>query len=116
MSFAFIATNGNLEMDIAQDDSVLPDIAMSLSIKKGAWFFRPDFGLEPVRVGGPTAPARLKANIEAALQWIVDAQRASAITVFVERDVTAIDRLNYRVTATQADGAVVRWESFEEVR
>ena len=63
-----------------------------------------------------------KTIVADARQWILDALlpliqcgRASTIEVFVERDSTDKNRLNYRVEAMQPNGLIVQYSTFYSV-
>ncbi|TWJ11167.1 phage GP46 family protein [Geobacter argillaceus] len=108
---------GTIDQTFAKGADILNNIIISLAIKKGTWWNDPAFGLtDRPRLKNTPATARLiKQDIEQALQWIIDAGRATAIRVETWRDANDRHRLNVLVTATQADGRIITYTTFKEV-
>jgi phage gp46-like protein len=108
---------GTIDQSFDQAGDILNNIILSLAIKKGTWWHDLNFGVaDRPRLKNTPATARLiKQDIEQALQWIIDAGRATSIAVTTWRDDTDRHRLNIHVTATQADGRVVTYSTFKEV-
>lgn len=108
---------GTIGQTFAKAGDILNNIIISLAIKKGSWWHDPSFGVtERPRLKNTPATARLvKQDVEQALQWIIAAGRATAIQVQTWRDANNRYRLNILITATQADGRVVIYNTFKEV-
>lgn len=119
MDFQLLYDNqtGGIAQTFDQSGDILNNIIISLSIKKGDWWHDPAFGLvdRPRMKNTPTTARLLKQDIEQALQWLIDAGRATAIAVATARDDNNRHRLNIRITATQADGRVITYTTFKEV-
>lgn len=118
MDFQLICDNsGVIDQTFDKAGDILNNIVISLSIKKGSWWQDPQFGLvDRPRLKNTPATARLiRQDVEQALQWIIDAGRATHIAVATWRDDSDRHRLNILVTATQADGRVVTYTTFKEV-
>jgi len=120
MDFAIETMAGRGQMTFDETSSIMNNIYLSLAIKRGNWFFNPGFGSrlhELARAKNTEQTAELaKEYCKEALAWIIEAGRASAIDVQVERDrIEDLHRLKILVTATQADGRVVTFEKFMEV-
>ena len=56
-----------------------------------------------------------KTRIEKALQWLLDIGKAVSIVVTVEKDLTNINRINYKVDSIQADGIPIVVNNFVTV-
>lgn len=118
MDFQIVSNNqGHIDATFNEVGDILNNIVISLSIKKGSWWHDPTFGCtDRPRVKNTPATARLiRQDIEQALQWILDAGRATSIDVATWHDDNDRHRLNVLVTATQADGRVVTYTTYKEV-
>lgn len=120
MDFAIETMAGRGQMTFTAAETILNNIYLSLMVKKGGWFFNPAFGSrlhELARAKNTDQTAELaKEYCREALQWIIDAGRATTIEVDVERDTTEdLHRLKICVRAVQAGGRVVTFETFQEV-
>jgi len=103
-------------MTFEKEESVINNIFLSLKVIKGTFFQNPDFGMAlPPKKRTADAKNIIKQNIENALQWIIDIERVTKIYVFTEDDVQDVGRINYKVSATQADGLVVVFDNFVTV-
>jgi len=119
MDFALTRNSGTGAIDQSFDQvtSILNNIIISLSIKRGSWWHDPTFGLmDRPRAKNTDQTARLiRQDYKQALQWLLDSGRATAIDIRTWRDETNKNRLNILVTATQADGRIISYETFKEV-
>lgn len=118
MDFAIIINNGQAEQTFNQATDIFNNIFLSLSIKKGSWWFDPTFGLrDRGRMKNTESNARLiREDCKQALPWILDSGRAKEINVYTERDRERdLNRLKVLVETTQADGRMVSFEHFVEV-
>lgn len=108
---------GAIDQTFDKATDILNNIIITLAIKKGTWWHDPQFGLtDRPRLKNTPATARLiKQDIEQALQWIIDTGRAKSILVETWRDDNQRSRLNILITATQADGGVITYDTFKEV-
>lgn len=109
--------SGTIEQTFDPADSILNNIIISLAIEKGSWWHDRSFGLtRRLRLKNtPAAALLIKQDIQQALQWIINAGRASRIQVETRRDELNMYRLNILVAATQADGRVITFSTFKEV-
>jgi len=93
---------------------------LSLMVSKGSFFQRPAFGsrlhlLHRSKMTARTA-ALAVAYCKEALQWIIDLGRAISIDVDAEVDRTVDpSRLKLKITAEQADGRPITYETWLEV-
>jgi len=99
-------------------DDVTNNIYLSLSIRKGAWAFKPSFGsrlhlLQRAKATAHTA-ADAKEYCNEALKWLLDAGRADSIDVVTEMD-KGNGRLNCVITVVQ-NGKKITYEHFVQVR
>lgn len=106
-----------LDMTFNPSNSILNNIIISVAIKKGTWWHDTSFGLlNRPRLKNTAANANLiRGDYEQALQWLLDAGRAKSITVTVSRDSNDRYRLNILISAVQADGQTVTYDTFKEV-
>ncbi len=122
MDFALIIDDsGMAALDVDQQaGSIINNIYLSLTVKRGSFFANPEFGsrLHLLKRAKNTVRTEMLARdycLEA-LQWLLDNGRATSIEVFTERDrAVDLNRLKLLVEATQADGRVVSFEKFVEV-
>lgn len=107
--------NGTLDLSFAPGDDLLNCIIMSLAIVKGSWWLHPDFGLADRRrlKNSPATAQLIRADIAAALQWLLTAGRLRTVAVTTTK--TAANRLEATVTAMAADGSPVSYTKFIEV-
>jgi len=118
MSIGIQTENGYLVMSFAGGDDLLTNVITSLEIEKGSWFAAPEFGmLKRSRMKNTDRTARLiEGDIRAALQWLLDSNRATAIDVVMERDTTInLNRLIARISVTGSKGNRITYEKFMEV-
>jgi phage gp46-like protein len=123
MDFAIETTDGitgQMTFDQATDRNLSNNIFLSLAVRRGSFFQNPSFGsrlyLLLRKKNSAQTAALAKEYVREALQWIVDAGRASAIDITVERDTTVdLSRLKLLIQATKADGETVTFTTFTEV-
>jgi phage gp46-like protein len=120
MDFSLIIDNqtGAADMSFDQCTDLLNNIYLSLTIIKGTWFHRRDFGIvRRERMKNTEQTARLiRQDCLEALQWLLDTGRAASIDVAVERDRSQdLNRLKLAVQVQQADGRVITFTTFREV-
>jgi phage gp46-like protein len=118
MDFQLISdSRGGIDLTHTPAADILNNIIISVSITKGAWWHDPAFGLtdRPRLKNTPESARLIRQDYEQALQWIIDAGRASSIDVTTWRDDGNKHRLNVLITATQSDGRVVTYTTFKEV-
>jgi phage gp46-like protein len=100
------------------DDQVMNNIFLSLSITKGTFFARPDFGMRPLtreKNTDQTAALAREYCLEA-LQWLLDSGKVTAIEVAVERDMDENpNRLKILVQAIKADLSTITFQTYQEV-
>lgn len=116
MDFQLEISGTNADMTWEKSESILNNIYLSLTVKRGTFFQNPGFGSRLHELSRAKNTARTR-NLAAeyakeALQWLIDAGRATEITVDIER---RDNGLALKVTATQADGLEVEYEHFVEV-
>jgi phage gp46-like protein len=88
---------------------------LSISTEKGTFFQDPGFGLTKMtKVTDQDIPL-YTGYIEEALDWLLQSGRAKSIDVLVERDLQDVTRLNIKVQATQPNGLIVTYETYQRV-
>ncbi len=121
--FKLYTDNGKLMLDAsATETSVINNITMSLSVRKGSWWFNPDFGCELYKLRtakASSATAELvKTYVKTALDWLVSSRRLETIeiaTEIVPAGGAQRGRINYVVTAYPANGDALSYSNFVEV-
>lgn len=91
------------------------NVYLSLEIRQGTWWHAPVFGLRHRRRMKNTATTAmlLQQDFEAALQWLLDSQRAATVTVTMTRDVAADPhRIAGRVTVVGSDGEEITYTKY----
>jgi len=106
-----------MEMSYGWEDTILNNIALSITTKKGDWFHKPAFGsrLHTIKKNTAGAVELVKEYVKEATQWIIDIGRATEINIIAEREPNNLHRINFRVTAKQANGLIVPFNDFIEV-
>jgi phage gp46-like protein len=102
-------------MQLSASTDIRTDIYMTLNTPYGSFFQNRDFGLKGITKISVSNILILKQNIESALKWMVLTGIATKIDVIVEPDLTDINRLDIKVTATQANGFVVTYQQYYAV-
>ncbi len=104
-------------MSFEQTDTIANNIWLSLNVRRGSFFARPEFGMRELpNKNTPRAAALIEQYAKEALQWILDLGRATSIAVEAERDpVNHPNRIILRGEAVQADGRQISFEHFVEV-
>jgi phage gp46-like protein len=118
MNFKIIQIgNGEPEMAWETSEDISTNIYWSLWIRKGDLYNAPDFGIDMTGLDKMTTNVVkiFKIRIEKALSWLVDIGKAVSISVLVERDLTNINKINYRVDAVQSDGIPITVNNFVSV-
>lgn len=103
MNFKIEVINGSPQFLYERPENRLKNnILLALAMKKGSWFFKPDYGIKTDDITGITDKNQqlLKDRIEEALQPQLDSGIAEYINVFIERD-TDIYRFNVRIVAKE---------------
>lgn len=106
------------DMTFEKADSIINNIWLSLNVERGSFFADPEFGLRKLKRAKNTEETERLAReyIKEALQWIIDIGRVKEIDVVTQRDTTRdLYRLNVWITAIQADGRKIEFETFLEV-
>ena len=100
-----------------KETTVINNIYLSLAIKKGSFFQNTELGslLHTIKKIIPTTPNLVIDYINQALKWIVDAGRITDLEVISEIDDNVMNRVNFKVTATQANGLLVTFTNFVSV-
>ncbi len=113
-----ITTDGLVgQMTWDDETTIMNNIYLSLMVPRGAFFAAPQFGSRLHEITKTTAQsvALLKDYCKEAMQWLLDLGRARSIEVKTERDARDLNRINMRITVTQADGRVITFETFTRV-
>jgi phage gp46-like protein len=102
-------------MQFQKNSDIKTGMWLSLSTQKGTFFQDPTFGLQRMtKVSDSDIPLYTQ-YIEEALDWLLQSGRAKSIDVLVERDLNDVNRINVKVQATQPDGLIVTYETFQRV-
>jgi phage gp46-like protein len=100
-----------------KESTVINNIYLSIVVKKGSFFQNPTFGslLHTIKKIVPTTPDLVIDYIKQALKWIQDIGRITSLDVISEIDNDVMNRVNFKISATQADGLIVTFSSFVAV-
>jgi phage gp46-like protein len=104
--------------DLAEPASLKDDIWLSLQIRRGSFYQRPDRGSEfhTIKKATTGVPARAEAMAKRALQWLVEAGRISAATpIIVSAALVTEHRLQLDVRVIGADGQPIDLTTFVPV-
>lgn len=112
--------SGYMTFDKSQNGNLMNNIFLSLVVRRGSWFQNPSFGsrlhlLARSKNTEQTA-ALAEEYCKEALQWIIEAGKATTVDVLSQRD-RAQDphRLKLLITVTKANGDQVVFTTFVEV-
>jgi len=121
MDFALqIDSRGQAAMTFGKSETMINNIYLSLMVKKGSFFYDPTFGSRLHELqrekNTPSTARKAEDYCREALQWLLDAGKATRIDIYTERD-PAQDphRLKLLVEATPANGPVVPFSTFIDV-
>ncbi len=96
-------------------DSRFNNIFLSLTVKRGSFFFNPNFGSRLHLLLRAKCTAGTEAKVvdycTEALQWLIDAGRIKNVAVSTSRDATA-GRILYTVTVTWGVSSQLTYSSF----
>lgn len=108
---------GVIDQTFDQASDILNNIIITMAIKKGSWWHDPEFGLKdrPRAKNTPATARLIQQDVQQALQWIIDAGRASSIEITTWRPENDLHRLIIQITATQSDNRTVTYTTFKEV-
>jgi len=116
MDFAIEITGIEADMTWDKATDITNNVYLSIMVRKGSWFFNPDFGSrlhELTRSKNTDRTARLAEKYaEEALQWLLDLGRATDVSATATRET---ERIALLVSVTQADGRQISYETFVEV-
>ncbi len=118
MDFAIDTSAGDGIGQMTWNDAgnYMNNVYLSLMTRKDSFFQNPGFGsrlhlLNRAKLTPQTA-ALAKDYVMEALQWMIDAGRATAIDVETEIDAAVTGRLKVRVDVTQNDGSIITFATF----
>lgn len=114
------SATGMGQMIFDKSETILNNLFLSLTVRRGSFFQNPDFGsrlhLLHRAKNTPRTEALAVEYCKEALQWLIDAGRLSKIDIYTEIDKTQnIDRLKMLIEATKAEGDQVSFTTFVEV-
>lgn len=118
MDFAINLNAGLPEMTWDRSDgTIFNNIYLSLMIPRGGWWFNPEFGSRLHELGRekltPRTERLARDYTREALQWLIDAGRATAVAIDTEIDRTqTTGRLKLIIAVTQADNRTVTFDTF----
>lgn len=119
MDFKVETTDGRASMTFekTEGNNLFNNLFLSLTIKRGSWWFDRKFGnrLHLIKKNTPDAPVMSKEYIREATDWIIKAGKAVSIETDAERDKVIGGRLNLVAIATASDGQVVTFKTFKEL-
>jgi phage gp46-like protein len=120
MDFNIETIDGQGVMTFTPSRDIMNNIYLSLLVKKGSFFARPEFGSrlhELTRAKNTESTASLARDYcREALQWLIDTGRAKSFDIQSERDRTINpNRLKLSINVTQADLTPVTFEFYQEV-
>ena len=118
MDFAIVMNSGQAAMTFDKATDIFNNVYLSLAVRKGSFFARPEFGSRLYLLKKNTQRAERLAEEYAreALLWLLDTDRATAIEIAAQRDRQQdLQRMKLLIEVTQADGRQVSFEYFTEV-
>lgn len=118
MSFGDFAIVGD-DLTFETSESIYNLIWTSLNVKKGSFFQNPEFGSRLSELTREKNVERVRLlsidYSKDALQWLIDAGKATAVEVIAEKDLRDLNRINILITVTQTDGQDIEFKTFVEV-
>lgn len=122
MDFALEINNqtGLAAMTFDKADTIMNNVWLSLTVKKGSFFADTEFGSRLhllQRYKNTDSTAHLAEDYcKEALQWLLDSGKAKKVEAFAQRDRTQnLNRLKLLVEVTPVNGPVVSFETFISV-
>ncbi len=116
MGYQITLQDGLPQQTWEQDETIATDLLLSCEIARGSFFGFTDFGLPALpKKSSPQTLALIEQRFFAAVKWLIDIGRAKSIDVIAEPDDLERDRINVAMTAEQANGQIVTFETFVEV-
>jgi phage gp46-like protein len=117
MNYSIENINGVGQMTFTQAVDIRTNIWLSLHIPYGKWFADPTFGCKLNQINKITQNNILLAQqyIEQALAWLLQVGRAVSIIVVCEQDTQDPTRLDIKISATQPDGLLIKYQEFRPV-
>ena len=112
-----VSNNGKGEMTWAKPTDISTNVWWTMNIDKGSMFNNPNFGLDikDIRKITTNALRVFKQRSEDALKWLLTVGKASSIVVTVEKDDIDLNRINWQIDITQADGIPITMSSFRTI-
>jgi phage gp46-like protein len=112
-----VSNNGKGEMIWAKPTDISTNVWWTMNIDKGSMFNNPNFGLDisDIRKITTNALRVFKQRSEDALKWLLTVGKASSIAVTVEKDDLDLNRINWQIDITQADGIPITMSSFRTI-
>lgn len=112
-----IDSTGRGAMTWDKPSDISTNIWWALNTNTGSLINNPGFGLQIDDIKKVTTNNinLMKQRIESSLQHLLDIGKADAINVIVERDTLDRNRINYKVTAFQADGIPIVVDGFKTI-
>lgn len=106
---------GQMSWDKAED--ITTNVWYSTNIEQGSFFQNFDFGLLLRDINKITDSTidLFKQRLESAVNWLLNIERADKIDIIVEKDQRDINRVNYKIEITPADGFPVTVTGFQTV-
>jgi len=108
----------NTGLTFNKNVDIRTDVYTSLNVAQGTFFQNPGFGSKLTQVKKVTANNLLLAQqyVQNALQWLLQTGRATQISSIVEKDDNDFNRLNIKVTIVQANGVLLYYQQFFDVK
>lgn len=115
--FKVVPVQNHYEMQFVKNDNILTEIVLTFLSAQGRWFFNPNWGHNLASIKKVTTKNVNLAQqyLSEAMQWIVDVGHAKSITVLAEADSQDTNRINYKITAVQANGFVLVYTVYKRV-
>lgn len=104
-------------MEFVKNTDIRTSIYLSLNVNQGSFFQDPKFGslLYTIKKMTQQNLRLAKQYCEEALQWLIQAGRATSINVIVEADISNIYQMNIKVTAKQPDGLIISYQQYRPI-
>lgn len=112
-----IQEDGRGRMTWERRQNALVNVYWSVKTPKGSFFADPDFGLDlsDVKKVTPSTVDTIIQRYEQALNWMIDARKARAISVDASIPNGENNRIDVTVEIVEMDGTVMQFATFVEV-
>lgn len=104
-------------MTFEKGDALINNIFLSLWVKRGSFFLKPEFGsrLHTIRKIATNTLKQAKEYVTEALKWLTDLRRITDLEVVIKKDAENKNRINIFIQALKPDGNEITFSTFYSV-